>query len=125
MGEYDYKFDEAGKQPPAPKHHRLNMEGYLRSYLYSPALYLLSVARARQVVEAQCGHKEPQDPRTRKTCGVQRETMGSERTSSTRERPTKERVKKKQNTRLFFFFFFGCCCVIFIIVMLTLVFGHS
>ncbi|XP_078139750.1 protein TASOR-like [Centroberyx gerrardi] len=61
MGEYDSKLDERGKLFPAPKHHRLNMDGYLRSYLYSPALYLLSVARAKQMVEAHCGPEEPQD----------------------------------------------------------------
>ena len=50
--EYDSKLDERGKLFPAPKHHRLNMEGYLRSYVYSPAMYLLAVAKAQDMVEA-------------------------------------------------------------------------
>ncbi|XP_044206100.1 uncharacterized protein LOC122981439 [Thunnus albacares] len=88
MGEYDSKLDEDGKLFPAPKHHRLNMDGYLRSYLYSPALYLLSVARAKQMVEAHCGPKEPQEARARKSCGGQRELMGKETISNVRDRQT-------------------------------------
>lgn len=88
MGEYESKLDERGKLFPAPKHHRVNMDGYLRSYLYSPVLYLLSVARARQMVEAHCGPEEPQEVRLRKTCGGQREATGKEATSNTRDRQT-------------------------------------
>ncbi|XP_062271989.1 uncharacterized protein tasora [Scomber scombrus] len=94
MGEYDSKLDEDGKLFPAPKHHRLNMDGYLHSYLYSPALYMLSVARARQMVEAQCVPKEPQEVKPRKSCGGQREAMGNEATSNTRDRPTKEKMQQ-------------------------------
>ncbi|XP_056243599.1 protein TASOR isoform X1 [Seriola aureovittata] len=85
MGEYDSKLDEQGKPFPAPKHHRVNMDGYLRSYLYNPALYLLSVARARQVMEVYSGPEEPQ-ARPRKSCGGQRESTGKELTGSTRDK---------------------------------------
>ncbi|XP_038553930.1 uncharacterized protein tasora isoform X3 [Micropterus salmoides] len=88
MGEYESKLDEPGKQFPAPKHHRVNMDGYLRSYLYSPALYLLSVARATQMVEAHCGPEEPQEVRLRKRCGGQRDVTGKEATSNTNDGPT-------------------------------------
>lgn len=99
MGEYDSKQDEDGQLFPAPKHHRVNMDGYLHSYLYSPALYLLSVARARQMVEVQCGPKEPQELKPRRSSGGQKEAMGNEATSNTRDRPTKEKVK---NTKTIF-----------------------
>ncbi|KAM7401639.1 hypothetical protein PAMP_016936 [Pampus punctatissimus] len=88
MGEYDSKLDEHGKLFPAPKHHRLNMDSYLRSYLYSPSLYLLSVARARQLVEAHCGPEESQEARRpRKSYGGQREAV-KESTSVTGDRQT-------------------------------------
>ncbi|XP_075996355.1 protein TASOR [Genypterus blacodes] len=61
MSEYDSKLDERDKLFPAPKHQRANTESYLRSYLYSPALYLLAVARAKQMVERHCGPEEPRD----------------------------------------------------------------
>ncbi|KAF3690273.1 Protein TASOR [Channa argus] len=77
MGEYDSELDVQGKAFPTPLHHRVNMDGYLRSYLYSPALYLLSVARARQVMEAHCGCEEAQAVRPSK-----------EPSSNTRERQT-------------------------------------
>jgi len=48
---YDPKLDERGKLFPAPKHHRLNMDGYLRSYLYSPAFYKLSLGHAHRLLE--------------------------------------------------------------------------
>lgn len=89
MGEYDSKLDEQGKLFPAPKHHRVNMDEYLRSYLYNPALYLLSVARARQMVEAHCGPEEPQEARLRKSCGGQREATGKEVTSKTNTQKVK------------------------------------
>ncbi|XP_040890119.1 protein TASOR isoform X2 [Toxotes jaculatrix] len=88
MGEYDSKLDEQGQTAPALKPHRLNMDGYLCSYLYNPALYLLSVARARQVVEAHCGPEEPQMVKPRKSCGGQRESTGKEVTGSARDRQT-------------------------------------
>ncbi|KAI3369721.1 hypothetical protein L3Q82_024567 [Scortum barcoo] len=83
MGEYDSKSNEQGQLFPAPKHHRVNMDGYLRSYLYNPALYLLSVARAKLMVETHCGPEEPQEARLRKGCGGQREATGRETTSKT------------------------------------------
>ncbi|TDH14558.1 hypothetical protein EPR50_G00045210 [Perca flavescens] len=88
MSEYDFKLDERGKLFPAPKHHRVNMDGYLRSYLYSPALYLLSVARARQMMEAHCGPEEPQEVKLRKSRGGQREPTGKEATSNARDGQT-------------------------------------
>ncbi|KAM8867280.1 protein TASOR-like isoform 1-T1 [Synchiropus picturatus] len=54
MGEYDGDLDELGIPYPAPKHHRLTMEGYLSSYLYKPAFYQLSLNRACKLVEAHC-----------------------------------------------------------------------
>uniref|UniRef100_A0A8C4IIZ5 TASOR pseudo-PARP domain-containing protein n=1 Tax=Dicentrarchus labrax TaxID=13489 RepID=A0A8C4IIZ5_DICLA len=89
MSKYESKLDEPGKPFPAPKHHRLNMDGYLRSYLYNPVLYLLSVARARLMMEALCGPEEPQDVRLRKSCGGQREATGKEMTSSAKDGQTK------------------------------------
>ncbi len=83
MGEYDSKLDERGKLFPAPKHHRVNMDGYLRSYLYNPALYLLSVARARLMVEAHCGPEEPQEVTLKKSCG------GKEATNKTNTQKVK------------------------------------
>ncbi|XP_031157236.2 protein TASOR isoform X2 [Sander lucioperca] len=88
MSEYDSKLDERGKLFPAPKHHRVNMDGYLRSYLYSPVLYLLSVARARQMLEAHCGPEEPQEGRLRKSRPGQREAAGKEGTSNARDGQT-------------------------------------
>ncbi|XP_035517685.1 protein TASOR [Morone saxatilis] len=88
MSKYESKLDEPGKPFPAPKHHRLNMDGYLRSYLYNPVLYLLSVARARLMMEALCGPEEPQDVRPRKSCGGQREATGKEMTSSAKDGQT-------------------------------------
>ncbi|KAM7006484.1 protein TASOR, partial [Tautogolabrus adspersus] len=92
MGEYEALLDEGGAA--APKHHRVNMDGYLRSYLYSPALYLLSVARARQIVEAHCGPEEPQEVRMRKSSGGQREAAGGDTTSNSEEE--KKNVKMQQ-----------------------------
>ncbi|XP_070696328.1 protein TASOR [Pempheris klunzingeri] len=88
MGEYESKLDEEGKLFPPPKHHRVNLDGYLHSYLYSPALYLLSVARARQMLMAHCGPEEPQEDRLRKTCGGQREPTGKNATSNTTDGQT-------------------------------------
>ncbi|XP_033482081.1 protein TASOR isoform X2 [Epinephelus lanceolatus] len=81
MGEYESKLDEEGKPFPAPKHHRLNMDSYLHSYLYSPALYLLSMARAKQMVDEHSGPEDPRQARLRKNCGDQREATGKEATS--------------------------------------------
>ncbi|XP_034065713.1 protein TASOR-like isoform X4 [Gymnodraco acuticeps] len=88
MGEYDSKLDECMKLFPAPKQHRVNMEGYLRSYLYTPALHLLSVARAKQMVEAHCGPEESQEANLRRSLGGHREVMGKEATSNSREGQT-------------------------------------
>lgn len=64
MGEYDSKLDEQGQMVPTPRHHRVNMDGYLRSYLYSPALYQLTVACAAKVMEAHCGSDKQQEVNT-------------------------------------------------------------
>ncbi|XP_042365956.1 protein TASOR-like isoform X2 [Plectropomus leopardus] len=66
MGEYESKLDEQGKLFPPPKHHRLNMDSYLHSYLLNHSFYMLSVARAKQMVEAHCGPEEPREARLRK-----------------------------------------------------------
>ncbi|CAL8338366.1 unnamed protein product [Lota lota] len=58
MPVYDSKLDDRGKLFPAPKHHRLNMEGYLRSYLYSPVFYQLSISHANRLLEL---HPPPDD----------------------------------------------------------------
>ncbi|XP_026204201.1 protein TASOR-like isoform X2 [Anabas testudineus] len=84
MSEYDSKLDEGGKMFLAPRHHKVNMDGYLRSYLYSPTLYLLSVARARQVMEAHCSSEELQEMRLR----GQREATGKDVTSNSKEGQT-------------------------------------
>nr|XP_015814187.2 uncharacterized protein tasora [Nothobranchius furzeri] len=61
MTEYDAKVDEEGKLHPPPKHHRVNMDSYMKSYLSNPALYLLPVARAEQVVNSVCGPEQRQE----------------------------------------------------------------
>lgn len=80
MGEYESTQDDSGT--PAPKHHRVNMDGYLRSYLYNPALYLLSVARARQMVEAHCGPEDPREAKMRRGPADQREAGGKDATGN-------------------------------------------
>ncbi|CAJ1052004.1 protein TASOR isoform X3 [Xyrichtys novacula] len=75
LGEYESAPDDQGTH--APKHHRVNMDGYLRSYLFSPALYLLSVARARQMVEAHCGLEDPREAKMRRSSGGQREASSN------------------------------------------------
>ncbi|XP_075951683.1 protein TASOR isoform X1 [Anarhichas minor] len=100
MGEYDSELDEQGKLFPTPKHHRVNMDGYLRSYLYSPALYLLSVARARQMVEAHCSPEEPLEVKLKKSQreAAGKEATGKEATSNTRDEQTKhERIQQLVN----------------------------
>ncbi|XP_058486895.1 protein TASOR isoform X3 [Solea solea] len=88
MGEYDSKQDEQEKVFPTPKHHQVNMNSYLRSYLANRALYLLSVARARQVVETHCGPEEPQQIKPKNSCGGLRESAGKEMTGITRDGET-------------------------------------
>lgn len=61
MGEYDSMLSERGSTTPR----RVNVDSYLRSYLHKPAFYLLSVARATQMVETHCQHEEP--PKVRLT----------------------------------------------------------
>ncbi|XP_071190862.1 protein TASOR-like isoform X1 [Salvelinus alpinus] len=62
MTEYDTKLDDRGKQFPAPKHHKLNMEGYLRSYIYNPNLYTMPVVQAKEMVESYCTVPDDNSP---------------------------------------------------------------
>lgn len=55
MADYDSKLNEQGRL----SHQRANVDGYLRAYLYNPAFYLLSVARAKQMVEMHCPDEPP------------------------------------------------------------------
>ncbi|XP_035796795.2 uncharacterized protein tasora isoform X2 [Amphiprion ocellaris] len=79
MGEYD----EQGQLFPVSKHHQVNMDSYLHSYLYSPALYLLSMARAKQMVEVHCGPEQPKEVKPRKSAGGQREATSNTRDGQT------------------------------------------
>ncbi|KAG7244385.1 hypothetical protein INR49_001684, partial [Caranx melampygus] len=63
---------------------KVNMDGYLRSYLYNPAFYLLSLARAGQVIEVYAGPEDPQ-VRARKSYGDQREPSGKQLLGNTRD----------------------------------------
>lgn len=78
MGDFESKPNERGNV----SHHRVYMDAYLRSYFYSPAFYLLSAARARQMVEKHSGPEELQEVRSRSSYGGQREA-GREATSNT------------------------------------------
>ncbi|XP_038872648.1 flocculation protein FLO11-like isoform X2 [Salvelinus namaycush] len=62
MTEYDTKLDDRGKLFPAPKHHKLNMEGYLRSYIYNPNLYTMPVVQAKEMVESYCTVPDDNSP---------------------------------------------------------------
>eukprot|EP00063_Salmo_salar_P046636 XP_014021471.1 PREDICTED: protein FAM208A-like isoform X1 [Salmo salar] len=62
MTEYDAKLDDWGKLFPAPKHHKLNMEGYLRSYIYNPNLYTMPVVQAKEMVESYCTVPDDNSP---------------------------------------------------------------
>ncbi|KAM6979745.1 protein TASOR-like [Aplochiton taeniatus] len=61
MEGYDSKLDDRGRLFPAPKHHKLNMEGYLRSYVYGPSLYLLPAFKARDMVQLYCKAPEEEE----------------------------------------------------------------
>ncbi|KAJ8378731.1 hypothetical protein AAFF_G00236510 [Aldrovandia affinis] len=50
MNEYKQNLDEQEKLHPAPKQ-KHNLEGYLRSYIYRPNVYLLAVVQAREMVD--------------------------------------------------------------------------
>ncbi|XP_064882588.1 protein TASOR-like isoform X2 [Oncorhynchus nerka] len=62
MTEYDTKLDDRGKLFPAPKHHKLKMEGYLRSYIYNPNLYTMPVFQAKEMVESYCTVPDDNSP---------------------------------------------------------------
>lgn len=72
MGEYESILNERGSTIPR----RVNVDSYLRSYFYKPAFYLLSVARATQMVETHCHHEEP--PKVRLTHVEGKEAVGSQ-----------------------------------------------
>ncbi|XP_061747600.1 protein TASOR [Nerophis ophidion] len=63
MAEYDEKEDKRKTPFPVPKHHQLNLDGYLQSYLHSPGNYQLSVSHARKMVEVHCSHMESEEVR--------------------------------------------------------------
>ncbi|XP_041835698.1 protein TASOR isoform X2 [Melanotaenia boesemani] len=88
MTAYDSKADEEGQLFPPPKHHQVNMDSYLQSYLSSPMAYLLSVARAKEVVEAHCGSVQPQETRHRNSYGSQTEAMEKRATSNKKDGET-------------------------------------
>nr|XP_057910663.1 protein TASOR isoform X2 [Doryrhamphus excisus] len=69
MGTYDVNEDKRTTPFPVPKHHQLNVEGYMRSYLHSPNCYQLSVGRARKMVEVHCAHIAQQKARTKDVAG--------------------------------------------------------
>lgn len=71
MEDYESVLNERG----SPFQRGGNMDGYLRSYIYSPAFYLLSVARATQIVEAHCHPEEPPKVRLRRV--QERRLMGT------------------------------------------------
>lgn len=83
MEQYDSKHDEQSKVFPTPKHHLVNLNSYLCSYLTNPAMYLLSAARARQVVETHCGPEEKLLVRPGKSCIGQGETAEEEEVTGT------------------------------------------
>ncbi|KAM4588181.1 protein TASOR isoform 2-T2 [Odontesthes bonariensis] len=83
MSEYDSKLDEEAQLFSPPKHHRVNMDSYLHSYLSSPTLYLLSVARAKEVVKAHCGSGQPPEMRARNSSGSQREAPVNDKDKQT------------------------------------------
>lgn len=70
MGRSDSKMDEPSL---SPKYHKAKMDGYLKSYLFNPTTYQLSVAQARSMVEAHCGREEHQEVRPWNSSGNQKE----------------------------------------------------
>ncbi|XP_038135626.1 protein TASOR isoform X2 [Cyprinodon tularosa] len=68
MAEYDSVLDDEPK--PCPPHLRANSDGYLRSYMSNPSVYLLSVAIARQLVETHCGPEQTLDKASTKEDGL-------------------------------------------------------
>lgn len=66
MPEYDVKAGETTAAYPAPKRHRLNMDGSLRTYLHNPARYQLALSHATKMVELHCTHLEPPAVKPRK-----------------------------------------------------------
>ena len=100
MGNYESNLDEEGKLFPPPKHHRVNMDSYLNSYLYNPALYLLSVARVSTMVEAYCGPEEPLEVKIGRSCGGWREVTEKEATSNRRDGQTNTQKVKTEIIRL-------------------------
>lgn len=95
MSKYELKFDEQGKAYSAPSHHKVNMDGYLHSYLHNPALYLLSVPRARLMMETYCSAEETQEVKLSKSCGGQREATLKTPSNVKDGQTNTQKVKKK------------------------------
>ncbi|XP_029947947.1 protein TASOR isoform X2 [Salarias fasciatus] len=89
MGEYDAKLDEQGEQLPVPKHHRVNMDSYVHCYLSNPAFYLLSVPRARQMMEAHCVAEPAPEATPRLSAGEQRGSARKEPASNDKDKQNK------------------------------------
>lgn len=70
------------------------------------------------MVEAHCGPEEPQEVRPRKSCGGQREAMGKEATSNTRDRQTNTQKVKTDWTKTFSFpiWFTEECVILFFLL---------
>ncbi|XP_027135126.1 uncharacterized protein tasora isoform X2 [Larimichthys crocea] len=96
MSKYELKFDEQGKAYSAPSHHKVNMDGYLHSYLHNPALYLLSVPRARLMMETYCSAEETQEVKLSKSCGGQREAT-SKTPSNVKDGQTNTQKRNAEN----------------------------
>lgn len=88
MGDFESKLNERGKM----FQHRANMDGCLRSYLSSPVFYMLSVGRARQMVETHCQPEEPLKVRLRYSCEVQRRREATTNESGQTKNPKLKRI---------------------------------
>uniref|UniRef100_A0A8C6TNS8 TASOR pseudo-PARP domain-containing protein n=1 Tax=Neogobius melanostomus TaxID=47308 RepID=A0A8C6TNS8_9GOBI len=54
MGKYEPELEQAGRQYPVPKLHRLGLDTCLRPYLCAPAPHLLQLSRVRALVQSLC-----------------------------------------------------------------------
>ena len=73
----------------------------MRSYLYGPTFYLLSVARARHMMEMHSAPEEPQDVKRKNSYGGQRRSVGKEATSSTSAGQTyNQKVRRLSSRRI-------------------------
>ncbi|MEQ2303455.1 hypothetical protein AMECASPLE_017125 [Ameca splendens] len=109
MTEYDSVLDEETK--PCPPYHRVNTDGYLRSYLSNPTVYLLSVARARQAMEAHCGPEQPQEKASRNDGGP-REAAGQSVQKVKPEITISSKKKSTDYSKCLIFSWIDCFCLI-------------